>query len=287
MSNETSQPGPEPIKPAANTPEYRGDAPTSVDDAGAQALAEALGSSFKIVKLLMTALVLAFIASGIFTVRPNQVAIKLRFGKPEGTGADQLLKPGLHWKFPSPIDEIVYVPVGESRTVTSTAGWDFLTPEQEAAGQEPEKLPSLRPGVDGYTLAGDGNIIHARVTLSYRITDPIQYEFGFSNATNLLEHILDNALFYASAQYSADDAIYGNRHSFQEAVLGRVNQLVQKYNLGVAIEPREVRTVPPAIVLDAFDNVVKAQQQRDIKIQEAEGYARTATNRAVGEASVI
>jgi membrane protease subunit HflK len=40
-------------------------------------------------------------------------------------------------------------------------------------------------------------------------------------------------------------------------------------------------------VLDAFDNVTKAQQQRDIKIQEAEGYARTATNRAAGEASVI
>jgi membrane protease subunit HflK len=185
MSQETSQPGPEAAKPTLNPPDHGPDSPTSVDDAGAQALAEALGSSFKIVKLLMVALVVAFFASGIFTVRPNQIAIKLRFGKPEGLGADQLLKPGLHWKFPSPIDEIVYVPVGESRTVTSTAGWYFLTPEQEAAGQEPEKQPSLRPGVDGYTLAGDGNIIHARVTLSYRITDPIQYEFGFGNATNL------------------------------------------------------------------------------------------------------
>src|SRR4051794_28731271 len=83
------------------------------EDAGSTALAEALRSSFAIVKILMIVLVIAFFASGIFTVNSQQKAIILRFGKPVGAGPDQLLGPGLHWSFPSPIDEVVKIPIGE------------------------------------------------------------------------------------------------------------------------------------------------------------------------------
>src|ERR1044071_4960319 len=160
----------------------------SGDDASSQALSDALRSSFNVVKFLMVVLVGAFILSGVFTVKPNQVAIKLRFGAPVGTGAAQLLRPGLHWKFPYPIDDVVYVPVGETHIVTSTAGWYFQTPAEAAAGQKPQAIGMLRAGVDGYTLTGDGDIIHARATLSYRISDPVSYVFHFANATNLLQH---------------------------------------------------------------------------------------------------
>src|SRR5438552_2309261 len=194
MNDGDSHPGHEHEPEAATAPEpgpARG-----AEDASAQALSEALRSSFNIVKLLMGALLAAFILSGVFTVKPNQVAIKLRFGRALGVGAGQLLRPGLHWKLPYPIDDLVYVPVGESHTVTSTAGWYAQTPEEAAAGQKPQALGMLRPGVDGYTLAGDGDILHAKTTLSYRISDPVSYMFNFVNATNLLQHILDNALFY-------------------------------------------------------------------------------------------
>src|ERR1051326_4841925 len=135
-------------------------------------------------------------------------------------------RPGLHWKFPYPIDDVVYVPVGETHIVTSTAGWYFQTPAEAAAGQKPQAIGMLRAGVDGYTLTGDGDIIHARATLSYRISDPVSYVFHFANATNLLQHVLDNALFYASAAFSADDALYRNKLAFQESVQKRVHALV-------------------------------------------------------------
>jgi len=258
-----------------------------VEDAGAQALSEALRSSFKVVKFLMALLVVAFFVSGVFTVRPNQVAIKLRFGKPVGVGSGQLLKPGLHWSCPYPIEEIVYVPVGESRTITSTAGWYHLTDEEKASGQEPAAQPSLRPGVDGYTLTGDGNIIHVQATLSYRISDPLGYAFNFTDITNVLQHVLDNALFHASARFSADDALYRNQLGFQEAVLSQVGRSIEALRLGVTVEPREVVPRPPLYVRAAFDDVTKAQQEGDRKVLEAETYARGATNRALGEASVI
>src|SRR5947208_14522583 len=173
MANDPSDSGPNPQPADAATPKPPDapgapESPRGVEDAGAQALSEALRSSFDIVKFLMAALVLAFVFSGVFTVKPNQVAVKLRLGKPVGIGADQLLKPGLHWKLPYPIDDVVYIPVGESHTVTSTAGWYSQTPEEAATGRKPTPMGVQRGGVDGYTLTGDGNIIHARATMSYR-----------------------------------------------------------------------------------------------------------------------
>ncbi len=287
MSNDHPHPEHEPAGDASGKSAGVPARPASVEDSGAQALSEALHSSFNIVKLLMAALAIIFVASRIFTVKPNQVAIILRFGKPVGAGSERLLKPGLHWAWPYPIDEKVFVPVGEAHTITSTAGWYYQTPGEEAAGAKPQAKGVLQPGVDGYTLTGDGNIIHVRATLTYRITDPLSYVFNFADPTNLLQHVLDNALFYASARFTADDAIYKNKAAFQETLLARVNEVIARLNLGATVEPREVRTEPPIDVAQAFDNVIRAQNQGDIKIQEAQTYARGATNKAAGDASVI
>jgi len=81
--------------------------PATPVDSGSQALAEALRSSFAILKFLMVILVVVFFASGFFTVEQQERAVILRFGKPVRSGRDALLGPGLHWSFPYPIDEYV------------------------------------------------------------------------------------------------------------------------------------------------------------------------------------
>ena len=85
--------------------------PETPVDAGSQALAEALRSSFAIVKVVMVLLVLLFLASGFFTVGPQERAILLRFGRPVGEGENALLMPGLHWSLPYPIDESIKVSI--------------------------------------------------------------------------------------------------------------------------------------------------------------------------------
>ncbi len=258
-----------------------------VEDAGSQALSEALSSSFKLVKVLMVGLVVVFFGSGIFTVNPNEVAVVLRFGVPRGTGADQLLKPGLHWSFPYPVDEIVRVPVGQSHQVVSTAGWYAISPEEQVQGVEPAALPYLRPGVDGYTLTSDGNTLHVRATVKYRITNPLQYAFQFSTFTNLFENVLNNALYHASARFTADDAIYKNKTAFKEAVLSHVQNGVDRYQLGVILEPSEVETSAPLEVRKAFDAVLTAEQERSKQISEAQGTRDEITRKAIGEAQAL
>src|SRR5690606_2091780 len=100
---------------------------------------EALRSSFAIVKVIMIALVVVFIGSGIFTVPPNQKAVVLRFGKVSGGDETQLLGPGLHWSWPYPIDEKVFIPISEIQNVTSSVGWYHVNPD----GSETMATPSL------------------------------------------------------------------------------------------------------------------------------------------------
>lgn len=258
-----------------------------IEDAATQALSEALSSSFKIVRLLLGVLVLVFALSGMFTVEPNEVAVKLRFGSPVGTGADQLLKPGWHWAFPYPMEEVVKIPVGQSHSLTTTNGWYATTPEMEAKNERPPAQYSLAPGVDGYTITGDGNLIHVRVLLKYRIQDPLSYAFKFVQATNLLLHVVDNAMVNTSARFTAEAALYHDKTRFQERLLETLKRSVSDLQIGISIEACDVQTLAPLEVLTKFEEVLTAQQEGDTKVREAQGYARSAANRAAGDAAVI
>src|SRR5215469_12252278 len=114
--------------------EHRSETPETLD-AGSQALAEALGSSFTIIKIVMGLMVVAFFFSGFFQVGPQERAVKLRFGKPVGEGEKALLGAGLHWAYPYPIDEVVRIPITQIQTVRSDNGWYYVTPEEELSGE--------------------------------------------------------------------------------------------------------------------------------------------------------
>jgi modulator of FtsH protease HflK len=248
--------------------------PETPVDAGSQALTEALRSSFAIVRFVMFLLVLVFLASGFFKVEPNERAMILRFGKPLGVGEKALLGPGLHWSYPYPIDEIVKVSVTGIQKVNSTVGWYAVTPEQELAGTEPPPGPSLNPAIDGYTITADANIVHVRSTLYFRIEDPVRYTFGFVNASNVVQNALNNAIVYASANFKVDDILTRDKAGFQEAVRRRATELLDKENVGVAVDQCDVQTTWPRQpkVSDAFVAVLNAQINRDKELQQASSY---------------
>ncbi len=258
-----------------------------VEDASAQALSEAFGTSFRIVKFLMAVLVLVFLSSGMFVVQPNEQAIVLRFGRPVEAQGEQLRKPGWHWAWPYPINEVVRIPIGQIQTVTSTAGWHATTPEMEALNQDPAPEGILRPERDGYTLTADANIIHARATVKYRITDPVRYTFGFADVTRTLTNVLNNALFWASARVSADSALYKDKVGFRDLVMQRVRQKVTELDLGITLEPSDVETKAPVDVRLAFENVNSEEQKRSEKISAAQGDRDQIIGRAQGEADAI
>ncbi len=261
-------------------------APEPLEDAGSQALAEALRSSFVIVKVIMIILIVIFFASGVFTVPSQERAIVLRFGKPVGTGEQQLLQPGVHWSFPYPIDEVVRIPIGQIQSVTSTVGWYAVTPEQELTGDEPYAGPTLNPAVDGYVITGDGNVIHVRATMRYRVSNPLNYALNFVNASNVVQNNLNNALLATAAKLNVDSAL--KSAEFREQLEVRVRDLVESQNLGIDVEQVTIdRRIPPRQTKDAFDAVTSADLERRQSVNNAQGYANRVRSEAIGQSNAI
>ena len=264
----------------------RAASPEVSDDATSQALADALKSSFAIIKILMGILVVVFLFSGFFQVGTQEKALILRFGKPVGGDEAKLLGPGPHWAFPYPIDEVVKIPIGQIQTVNSTVGWYNTSAAKEAAGNEPPPRASLDPALDGYVITSDGNIVHVRGTLLYRITEPgVRYVFDFESASNLVQNIFNNAIIYAAANYTVDDAWTRDIAGFREKVRSRVEDLAAQYRIGITVDQINLQTIPPRQLKAAFDAVLDAVVRRTTTLNEARGYENQAISKAKAEAA--
>ena len=266
-------------------------------DAGSQALAEALRSSFVIVKIAMALLIAVIFVSGMFTVGPQEKAVILRFGKPQGEGQKMLLGAGLHWAFPQPIDEVVKIPITEIQKVASTVGWYLTTPEMELAGTEPPAGPSLNPQIDGYVVTADRNIIHTRATVSYHIDDPRTALFNFTSGTNhefsltgiatAVQDAANNALIHTAARFNVDDVLTRDIAGFQDAVRQRVVGLVNDQHLGVAIDQVQVQSVAPRQLKEMFAMVATARQNHDKLLNDALSEQNRILSQASAQANAI
>ena len=261
-------------------------APTSgievMDDARTRALTEALQSSFKVVRVIMVILAVAFFGSGITKIDNNKQALHLRFGEYKKT-----LLPGLHWAWPYPIDEIVQIPVNENRTITSDVGW--RTEDEET----PQNSMSFQPTYDGYTLTGDGNTLHVKAEMNFSLDeksgDAIKaYEFGFSDVTGFLESVLDNAVYHASAGRSTIDA-YTKQSDLRNAIERRVEKTISGIDsdLRIKINSLTLDVTVPLDVKPAFDAFLKVQQESQQKVATAKADAVSTLANALGQAKVI
>ena len=269
-----------------NTGAEPNNAAIPTEDAGSQALSEALSSSFVIVRVIMVALVIVFFSRGCFSVGEQEQAIILRLGKPLGEGAKALLGPGIHFALPAPIDEVVRIPKTKVQTANSTIGWYATTPELEATHSEPPAGPSLNPAIDSYVLTGDSNIIHVRAGLQYRVTDPVRFKFDFTDAPAIVTNALNEALLFAAAKYSVDNALTKDVVGFRDAVQSRVTKNIDDQQLGIAVEQVTIETRAPRQLKEAFDRVLQATAERETTMNQARTYQAEVLNRARSDAAV-
>jgi|TARA_B100000959_G_scaffold224210_1_gene237748 membrane protease subunit HflK len=248
-----------------------------VEDARTRALAEALQSSFKVIRVLMVILAIAFIGSGITKVNENEQALLLRFGEHKKT-----LDPGLRFAWPYPIDEIVKIEVEKERDIESNVGW--ITGEDE----EPQDSFSFQPDYDGYALTGDGNTIHIKATMNFSLTkDAIDdYVFKFNNVTDFLRSALDNAVYHTAASHSALDA-KTSPEKLQEAISKRIDKVIEAHELSITVTSLTLKADVPVGVRPAYEAFSAADSARVTKVDEADGEAKSTLAIAEGQTKVI
>jgi len=259
--------------------------PPPSEDAGSQALSEALRSSFAIVKIIMFVLVLLFLASGFFTVGPQEKAILLRLGKPVGEGEQALLGPGFHWAFPKPIDEALRIPFTSVLEADSSVGWMVSAEEHRQGVPPPQTGNSLDPASSSYSLSSDTNIVHIIAMMRYRVTDPIRFHLEISNAPVFVTNVLNNALLVTASHFTVDDILSRRAADFQKALIDRVEDLIKSENLGIELEQLTYDSAPPTYLKNKFDEVVGTTQKRDTSVKDAQAYATNTLAAARGTAA--
>jgi membrane protease subunit HflK len=178
---------------------------------------------------------------------------------------------------------VTNISIGQIQVAESTAGWYAV----DAQGNAGEPGPSINPAIDSYTLTSDANIIHVRVSMRYRITDPIAYLFDYVDAGTSVTNALNNSILYASTRFTVDDALIGKLESFRGTVRSRIEELIREQKLGIQIEQVDVKTIPPRQLAKAFNAAIQASVDQQNTNTQAESYMSTNMNRARAQAEAI
>jgi len=255
-------------------------------NSGTGALFRSLNLSFTLLRILIICLLIAFVFSGSFTVKENEQALILRFGKIVGEPGNQLIDSGQwHWAWPEPIDKVVRIPVKQNLRVESTSFWfaeDFGNQDSYAYDDA-----SLMPGRDGYLLTGDSNIIHLKTAAVCRIVNPLEYYSSVidSDKVSLLKSLLDKSVQGTLAYWQVDEALYRNVGKLEGELQSRFAKELATAKLGVEVVDFivESKTAPQAVV-SAFTNVLESELRKDTAINEARAEAETLITEASGKA---
>ena len=259
-------------------------------DPAQQSLAEALRVSFSILKVAMFAALVAYAFSGTFSVGSNEVAVRLRFGDYVGRPGERVLERGTYLAAPFPIEQVIRV---DTRPMTLSLDKEFwYQAGQKDAGRTRDQIRNahagpLNPLLDGSLITGDMNIVHARWTVTFRVTDPVAYVTNVGSrplAEELVRCAMQQGIVQAVAQLAADDLLKGivNR----EAATGVAQRRLTEMATGLTIDRLTLdKVTAPASVMGSFDAVTTAETDRAQRIVAAQQDRARILGETAGEGS--
>jgi len=219
------------------------------------------------VGVILGALLLIWMGTGFFIVQEGQQAVITQFGKYKATvGA------GFNWRLPYPIQKHELVFVTQIRSVD--IGRDNVI-----------KATGLR---ESAMLTEDENIVEIKFAVQYRLNDARAYLFESKNPTEAVVQAAETAVREVVGKMKMDSALAEERDQIAPRVRALMQNILDRYKVGievVGINLQQGGVRPPEQVQAAFDDVLKAGQERERAKNEAQAYANDVVPRAVGAAS--
>lgn len=216
--------------------------------------------------LALGVVVALWAATGTYTVGPGSVGVVRQFGQEVGkTGA------GLNYRLPWPIQKVSVVNVAEIRR----ANIGFI---ETRPGEFQESL------AEASMLTKDENIVMVHAIVQYRVRDPSEFLFNVRDVPVVLQSATQVALRSVVGNTPIDDVLTERRAEAQDETKVFLQRLMDDYRSGIAVTEVKLQEVDaPQEVRDAFHEVVRAREDRDTLVRQAEGYQADIVPRARGE----
>ncbi len=218
------------------------------------------GGSRSTVILVLLALIAFWGWMSFYKVNPEEQGIVLRLGKYARTE-----DPGLRFAL-WPVEELINLPVASVKQA-----------EFGGTGRG-----------EGLMLAGDQNIVDIRFTVQWKISDPQEYLFNIRGPDQLVRVVSESAMREIVGRTPADQIRTKGRLEAQDEVTKLVQTVLDTYKSGIKILGVQLEKAdPPPQVIDAFEEVQRAEQNQSKFIRDAEQYRNKKLGQARGDASKI
>ncbi len=215
--------------------------------------------------LLVGLLVVLWVASGFYIVNEGQRGLVLRFGKYVET-----TQAGLRWHFPYPIEFVETVNVSQVRTV------------------EIGYRNNLRSKVlkESLMLTDDENIIDIQFAVQYILKSPEEFLFNTRDPEHSVMQVAEAAIREVIGKSKMDFVLYEGREQVAAKATQLMQEILDRYKIGIAISKVTMQNAqPPEQVQAAFDDAVKAGQDRERQKNEGQAYANDVIPKAKGNAA--
>ena len=218
-------------------------------------------------------LIILWLLSGFYRVNPQQQGVVLRFGEWISTTS-----PGLHYHMPYPIETVLKPEVTRDNRIDvgfRSVGRDGASGRRDVASES-------------QMITGDENIVDIDFVVFWRIGDAGQYLFNLSDPVETTKVAAESVMREIVGGVDIQFALTDGRQQIQARAKQRLQTLLNEYEAGVVVREVQLLAVdPPSDVIDAFNEVQRARQDRDRLKNEAEAYRNDVVPRARGEAARI
>jgi membrane protease subunit HflK len=256
-------------------------------------------STLGIAILVLLLLVLFIFGGPIYIVGPDEEGVIQTFGKYTSSNP-----PGLHFKFPWPIQTVKLPKVTEVKRIE--VGFVTVSQGPPAVYRDADNDPRMLK--EAQMLTGDENVVNNSMIVQYKIRDSIAYLFNIEDPEGTLHDLAEAAERQVVGNRPIDDTLTGGKMEIQLEIAEKMQSMADLYGVGVQIIAVQLQAVqPPREVADAFKDVAAAKEDRSRIInislgyqneeipkargnaakllREAEGYERERVARAEGDAS--
>tara|TARA_Y100001954_G_scaffold129015_1_gene138188 strand:+ start:113 stop:1234 length:1122 start_codon:yes stop_codon:yes gene_type:complete len=252
-----------------------GGSPQDIDKVvrqGREALGRMLPSGGKSLSLLLIVAIAIWALTGFYRVNPQQQGVVLRFGEWVRTTA-----PGLHYHIPYPIEAVMTPEVTRDNRI-------------EIGFRDVSGNSSSRRDIadESQMITGDENIVDIDFVVFWRISDAGQYLFNLAEPDDTIKVAAEAVMREIIGRTPIQTALTEGRQDIQAQARAQLQELLDEYGSGVRVRDVQLLAVdPPGDVIDAFNEVQRARQDRDRLKNEAEAFRNDIVPRARGAAAKL
>ena len=217
------------------------------------------------VGILLLLVLVVWLASGFYIVDEGRRGVVTRFGKYTET-----TQPGARWHLPFPIEEKELVEFSQVRTVE--VGY--------------RNTPKNKKENEALMLTDDENIIEIQFAVQYNLKSAEAYLFNVRKPDLIVQFVAQTAMGEVVGKAKMDFVLYEGREQIAKSAEKLMQEMLDRYQTGVYVQKVTLQSVqPPDKVQAAFDDAVKAGQDRERFRNEGQAYANDVVPRARGNAA--